>query len=84
MFKVRNRLDDAYYAIKKIVLKHRHQDLFVKILREVTTLAQVSMNAPFQSLSFFCSKKLPHIFIQWESEFHTESVFRSFTFLVTI
>jgi hypothetical protein len=41
VFKVRNRLDDAYYAIKKIVLRHRHPDVFVKILREVTTLAQV-------------------------------------------
>ena len=66
MFKVRNRLDDAYYAIKKIILKHRHQDLFVKILREVTTLAQVSMNAPFQSFSFFLTflqqKTSPHIY----------------------
>jgi len=42
VFKVRNRLDDANYAIKKIVLKHRHPEIFVKILREVTTLAQVS------------------------------------------
>jgi serine/threonine protein kinase len=41
VFKVRNRLDDAHYAIKKIVLKHRHTDIFLKILREVTTLAQV-------------------------------------------
>lgn len=42
VYKVRNRLDDAEYAIKKIVLKHRLSEIFVKILREVTTLAQLS------------------------------------------
>ena len=41
VYKVKNRLDGAHYAIKKIILKHRQPDIFLKILREVTTLAQV-------------------------------------------
>lgn len=43
VFKARNRLDNVTYAVKKIILKHRgSQQLFAKILREVTTLARLS------------------------------------------
>ena len=59
VYKVKNRLDGAHYAIKKIILKHRHPDIFLKILREVTTLAQVQ--TPLVKL--YCPEKCPlHLF----------------------
>eukprot|EP00095_Tigriopus_kingsejongensis_P000907 maker-scaffold186_size273091-snap-gene-1.31 protein:Tk00907 transcript:maker-scaffold186_size273091-snap-gene-1.31-mRNA-1 annotation:"eukaryotic translation initiation factor 2-alpha kinase 1" len=42
VFRARNKLDGCLYAVKKIMLKYCDPDLFAKIFREVTTLAQLN------------------------------------------
>jgi len=42
VYKVRHKLDNALYAMKKILLKYWDSQLCGKILREVTTLARLS------------------------------------------
>jgi hypothetical protein len=66
VYKARNRLDNVDYAVKRIVLKNSHEETFVKILREVTTLAKVKFN--FDNL-FNSQKYLSKYFKAFSSKY---------------
>ncbi|XP_070575189.1 eukaryotic translation initiation factor 2-alpha kinase 1-like isoform X2 [Ptychodera flava] len=77
VYKVRNKLDDREYAVKKILLKENNPDICLKILREVKLLAGMHHphivgynNAWLERVSFKNSPpftKLPQIEMASES-----------------